>query len=108
MTHEVRFDPRARNDLTAIFDWIADHAGFDIADGYIERIETAYRKLTDFPRRGTQRDDLKPGLRTIAFERRATIAYSFEGATVTIERVLYGGRDVTKAFALRPSASTIL
>ena len=99
MTHEVRFSLLARGDLTGIFDYIAECAGFDIADGYITRIESACFKLTLFPGRGTRRDELGPGLHTVAFERRAIIAYSIIDATVTIERVLYGGRDVRAAFA---------
>jgi toxin ParE1/3/4 len=31
--------------------------------------------LATFPERGTRRDDILPGLRTIGFERRATIAF---------------------------------
>ena len=46
-----------------------------------------------FPERGTRRDDLAPGIRTIGFERRATIAFAVSADTVRIVRVFYGGRD---------------
>jgi toxin ParE1/3/4 len=36
---------------------------------------------------------LRPGLRTTAFRRRVTIAFHITEMTVTIDRVLYGGRD---------------
>lgn len=46
------------------------------------------------------RDDLVPGLRTIAFERRAVIAYTIVGRTVIVQRVLYGGQDTERAFSV--------
>lgn len=98
MTAEVVLGPRAIDDLRALHDYIADRAGFDIADGYIDRIEQACRLLENFPQRGTARDDLMPGLRTIAFERRAIIGYTSDPRRVTIQRVLYGGRDSGSAF----------
>ena len=45
------------------------------------------------PARGTRRDDIRPGLRTIGFERRATIAFRIVGREVVIIRIFYGGRD---------------
>ena len=47
--------------------------------------------------RGTQHDDLLPGLRIIGMERRVTIAFRIDGNTVEILRILYGGRDVQAA-----------
>jgi toxin ParE1/3/4 len=98
LTYSVVIGPRALDDLEAIFDWIAGQAGFDVADGYVTRIESACGGLRDFAHRGAPRDDLVPGLRTLAFERRTTIAYTVVGRTVTIRRVLYGGRDIERAF----------
>jgi toxin ParE1/3/4 len=59
----------------------------------IDRIETACMALATFPRRGTRRDDIRPGLRTVGFERRAIIAYQVKKSEVVIVRILYGGRD---------------
>ena len=47
--------------------------------------------------RGTQREDVLPGLRTIGFERRATIAFLVEGDLVLIEGVFHGGQDFESA-----------
>ena len=47
------------------------------------------------------RDDIRTGLRIIGFERRVSIAFHVETATVVINRILYGGRDVEKAFQER-------
>ena len=49
--------------------------------------------FANFPERGTRRDDLRPGLRIVGFERRIAIAFHITTDRVTIDRVLYGGRD---------------
>ena len=49
--------------------------------------------LETSPARGTRRDDIRLGLRTIGFERRATIAFRIVGREVVIVRIFYGGRD---------------
>jgi toxin ParE1/3/4 len=46
-----------------------------------------------FPERGTRRDDLAPGVRTIGFERRVTIAFRVLEDAVEILAVAYAGRD---------------
>jgi toxin ParE1/3/4 len=48
--------------------------------------------------RGQKRDDLLPGLRTIGFERRITIAFVVTADIVLIEGVFYGGQDFEAAF----------
>jgi toxin ParE1/3/4 len=49
--------------------------------------------LATFPLRGTQRDDLLPGLRVTGFERRVTIALVVTAEALLIEGIFYGGRD---------------
>jgi toxin ParE1/3/4 len=90
---ELRFRKRARAELFALYEHIADEAGDEIAGNYIARIEEACVSLTTFPLRGTRRDDLAPGLRTIEFERRALTAFRVGRDAVTIVRIFYGGRD---------------
>ncbi|HWA50567.1 MAG TPA: type II toxin-antitoxin system RelE/ParE family toxin [Dongiaceae bacterium] len=89
----VSFRPRAEQDLFGLHDYIAEKSGLAIAAGYIDRIEAACLALATFPERGTKRDDICPGLRTIGFERRATIAFRVEKSEVVIIRVFYGGQD---------------
>lgn len=55
--------------------------------------------MTYFPRRGTPRDEIMPGLRSIPFERRATIFYRVGEEEVEIVHILYRGRDIERAFA---------
>jgi toxin ParE1/3/4 len=55
--------------------------------------------VPEFPARGTRRDDIRPGLRMTSMARRVTIADPIAGEAVTIDRILYGGRDLGAAFA---------
>jgi toxin ParE1/3/4 len=90
---KVSFRPRAEQDMFGLYQYIAEKSGLSVAGGYVERIEAACLALATFPERGTKRDDIRPGLRTIGFERRATIAFRVEKAEVVIIRVFYGGQD---------------
>jgi toxin ParE1/3/4 len=58
-----------------LYQYIAAEAGTEIAASYIDRIETACMALETFPEHGMRRDDIRRGLRTMGFERRATIAF---------------------------------
>jgi toxin ParE1/3/4 len=89
------FAPESEHDLIQIYQFIAEHAGLAVAMAYVERIEESCFKLLDFPERGARRDDLRPGLRVVGFERRASIAFHFDAKAVTIDRILYAGRDVS-------------
>jgi toxin ParE1/3/4 len=59
-------------------------------------------KMAAFPQRGTARGDVRPGLRTIGFERRATIAFTIDDENVVILRILYAGRSLDLAGDERP------
>lgn len=93
MTFKVTFRPQAEADLFGLYRYIADEAGHAIAGGYIDRIEAACLALETFPQRGTRRDDIRPGIRTTGFERRATIVFRVIAREVIIVRIFYGGRD---------------
>jgi toxin ParE1/3/4 len=98
VSHRIEFSPEALGDLIDLYDYIALRDGFDLAIGYIDRIEDCCRNLAVFPERGIRRDDLRPGLRILGFERRAAIALQVGVETVTILRILYGGRDLETVF----------
>jgi toxin ParE1/3/4 len=93
VTHEVYFRPRAEADLVALYEYIASQAGVVVAGDYIGRMQAACMALATVPERGTRRDDILPGLRTIGFERRATIAFRVLRTRVEIVTIAYGGRD---------------
>jgi toxin ParE1/3/4 len=91
--YEVSFRPLAETDLRNIYQHIAEQSGVSIAGAYLNRIEAACMQLQTFPHRGTQRDDIRIGLRTLGFERRATILFRVLKDEVIIVRVFYGGQD---------------
>jgi toxin ParE1/3/4 len=98
VAHRIVYLAAARDDLSAIYDWIADHSDPDTADAYVTRLQGAIDRLANYPDRDAPRDDAAPGLRTMAFERRAVIAYLVDRETVRVVRVLHRGRDLGLAF----------
>jgi toxin ParE1/3/4 len=93
------FTPEARTDLFDIYDAIAAKAGLQIAISYIERIEAYCLGFELASERGHRRDDIRPGLRILGFERRVTITIAVDDATVTILRLFYGGQNWEDKFA---------
>jgi len=89
------FRPVAEADLTALYHYIAEQSGHhEWAIGYIRRIRTWCEKLRTFPEAGPLRDDLRPSVRILGFERRVVVAYRvLPSGDVEIGRVFYGGRD---------------
>jgi len=51
------------------------------------------RKSKKFPERGNKRDDVRPGLRTTHYKKRALIAFGTELNRVSIIGIFYGGQD---------------
>ena len=98
MRPRVRFAPEARDDLLALYEYLVLAGGPDRAIAYVGRIERICLGLADFPLRGAARDDIRPGLRLLGFERRAVIGYDVTEAEVTILRILHGGRDIAGSF----------
>jgi plasmid stabilization system protein ParE len=68
----------------------ADRAG-EVRQGIHHGIVAFCLRLTTFPLRGNQRDDLLPGLRMIGFERRDMIAFVETDEAVLIEGIFNGG-----------------
>jgi len=95
---KIAFTPEAREDLHELFDYIAEHDGPERAMTYVERIEKTCMSLQTLPNRGRLREDIRPGLRVMGFERRALIAFRVGSSAVSILRILYGGRSVERAF----------
>lgn len=95
MTYTVRFAPEAADQLEALYRCIASSASPAVAAGYVDAIVAHCEGLAVFPRRGTMRDDIRPGLRTSSYKKRAVIAtfVDDEAQQVTILGVFYGGQD---------------
>ena len=83
MPLRVNYQFQAENDLQDIFTYIMEQSSSaDTASQYTDRIKSFCDSFVTFPHRGTQRDDLYPGIRIIGFERRVTIAFTVTDDTV--------------------------
>jgi toxin ParE1/3/4 len=91
--HRVVFAPEAQRQLVDLYMRLAAVASAEIADAYVGAILQTCESLRMLPLRGTSRDDIRPGLRTFGFRKRATIAFEVTGESVTILGVFYGGQD---------------
>ena len=100
-SRKVVFTPEAQIDLLSLYEYIAADSGPARALSYIERIEGYCARFDLVAERGTRRDDIRPGLRIVGFERRVAIAFHVDATTVTIDRILYGGRELEDIFARR-------
>jgi toxin ParE1/3/4 len=98
MKRRVVSSPEAQGDLFSLYSYIAEQSGHPRAIGYIDRIEKYCLGFELAGERGSRRDDLRPGLRIVGFERRVTIAFHVDDEAVTIDRIFYAGRDVERIF----------
>jgi toxin ParE1/3/4 len=89
----VVFAPEARDDLISLYDWIAIKADPTTALSYIQRLEKYCLGFTVASERGHLREDIRPNLRIVGFERRITIAFTVTEDEVTILRLYSGGRN---------------
>jgi toxin ParE1/3/4 len=91
--------PEARDDFIALYDWIAVAAHPRTALSSIERIEAFLQGMRFASERGTGRDDIRPGLRIVSFERRVTVAFTVDAASVVVLRIFYAGRNWEEVLA---------
>ncbi|EHS51110.1 plasmid stabilization system [Rhizobium sp. PDO1-076] len=97
MTHIIHFTPEARDQLDKLEVDISGAASPAVAARYVDSIVDYCEKLQTLPHRGTRRDDLRPGLRTLGFRRRVTILFEVVDGAVNIIGVYYGGQDYEAA-----------
>ena len=99
MARKVVFRAAADQDLTKLYKDIKDNRGGNptVAINYIRRIRSYCEGFAEFPERGARRDDIRPGLRMIGFERRIAIAFMFDDEKVQIARIFYAGQDYETA-----------
>lgn len=97
--YAIVWRPSARDDLLALYDWIAERADAQTAFEYTSQIEAHAKNLTAYPERGTPRDDLVPGLRTTVYRRRTVVAYRVTDSMVEILRLMHAGQDWGKDVA---------
>jgi toxin ParE1/3/4 len=89
----VVFSPEAEEQLVELYRYIAAAGSPDSAAQYTEAIVAFCEGLVQFPRRGSARDDIRPGLRTVSYRKRTVIAFAVLDSTIAIIGIFYGGRD---------------
>ena len=92
----VTYAPKAENQLFELFSYIADACGNDFNAGhYVAGITHFCDGLEYFPIRGTDRSDIRPGVRVTHVDGRTIIAFSVDEAAsrVQILGIFYGGQD---------------
>ncbi|WP_372422424.1 type II toxin-antitoxin system RelE/ParE family toxin [Salinarimonas chemoclinalis] len=94
MTRRLILAATARRDLDSLLRGLEQRAGYEVASGYVSRVERFLQGLVDFPERGTRRSKHRPKMRVIGFERRVSVVFTVDGGDVVVLRVLYGGRNL--------------
>lgn len=95
---EVEFTEEAKADLFNLYDWISAAANPDTALSFVEGLEEFCLGFDLASKRGTERKDIRKGLRIIGYRRRVTIAFTVKTKRVVILRLFYGGQNWTKLF----------
>jgi toxin ParE1/3/4 len=85
----------AENDLTNLFDYIAEESGVDRAEMVLRRIEQTLQILSSWPLIGRTWDDLENGSRVFALWP-WLIFYEPTASGILVWRVLDGRRDIPK------------
>lgn len=93
MAYRIVFTPEARDQLDHLHSYIGSAVDAEIATRFADGILDHIATLSELPKRGTPRDDLRPGMRTLAWRRRVTIAFLVEDSDVVVIGIFYGGRD---------------
>jgi toxin ParE1/3/4 len=94
----VRPREAARQDVEAAVDYYAREAGADVAIGFIDSLQVAYRFIGDHPAAGSPRyaNELGlPGLRSSILKRYPYIVFYVERDDhIDVWRVLHAHRDI--------------
>jgi toxin ParE1/3/4 len=93
VSHTLVVSPKVRAQLDDLYDYIAMAASPTTALRFTDAILDRMEALRDFPNVGARRDDFLPGLRTMGFRRRVTIAFVVEPSEVLVVGIFYGGQD---------------
>ena len=89
---------RARRDVEAAVDYYGGEAGPDVALGFIDALQAAYRTIAAHPAAGSPRyahELALPGLRTRALKRYPYLVFYIERDDhIDVWRVLHAQRDI--------------
>ena len=92
------WSPEARADLDRIWGYYDQTAGRNTAEKIVRQIGRAALLIQDHPFAGRARDEVRPGLRSMAATPHV-IFYRVKADTPEIVRVLDGRQDIDEIFA---------
>jgi plasmid stabilization system protein ParE len=95
---EIRFTPRAVDNLQMIHAHCVGVLGTDRADNDTDRIRDIIEMIRRNPFLGSSRAEVGPGIRAIPAEQHI-VFYSFVNNTVIIRTILHSGMDIPASLA---------
>lgn len=90
-----RLSPKAREDLSGIWDYTARQWGIEQAERYIRMIATACEDIASLKLEGRSADEIRQGYRKWPVGSHI-LYFCRERATLTIVRILHKRMDVTR------------
>ena len=90
--------PQAETDILEIWDYIAEDSMVE-ADRWVDRLDERFALWATQPMMGRSRDELAPGVRSLAFGRYAVFFEPLQDG-IDVVRVLHGTRDIDANFEL--------
>lgn len=93
---EVRFTRWAREDLLAIWFYIAPRNSEAAADRVYDRIEEACQQLRRHPKLGAARPEIAEDARALVVERWVALYRLVESGGAQVVRIIDGSRDLTQ------------
>jgi toxin ParE1/3/4 len=94
MAHQIVLTPRARRDLTNLYDYLEERAGPRVAQSYIDRLDALFDLLGDFPGIGAPRPELGRMIRSTGLWP-YVVLYQVSDTSVHILRIVHGRRNIT-------------
>ena len=90
--------PQAEADILEIWDYIAEDSLIE-ADRWLDRLDEKFALWATQPTMGRSRDELAPGIRSLAFGRYVVFFEPLPDG-IDVVRVLHGSRDIDASFEL--------
>ncbi len=88
---------RAQQDLEDIYDFTVAEFGLNQADSYVLEFKASFVHLSENPKIGRERSEIRKGLRSLAKDNHI-IFYRIIKTRTFIVRILHGSRDLPKQF----------
>jgi toxin ParE1/3/4 len=95
-SHQLVISEKAREDLIDIWQYIALDS-MENADSFVDLVYEKCAALAAFPEMGRRRDELIPGIRSLAI-RRYVVFYRIKEDYIEIARIISAYRDLGSVF----------